>query len=198
MIRRILISFITIVIASLIIYWLFNNRNMKTYREYMKRKNQLEESIQDFNAEERYANQNMVLAINREEEKLCISVMKQGQPVPLIVDFKDIIGTEVLEDGVAVPPVPLNSSTEESSAQAEQASADKGKLSVKDLVAESKRIKRIDLKIMFNDSQNPSVLANFLFWEVAKVSKEYQQAIRDASYWHKLITESIQAKDQEE
>lgn len=164
----------------------------------MKRKGQLEESIQDFNAEERYANQNMVLALNRREEKLCISVIKQGQPVPLIVDFKDISGSEVLEDGVAVPPAPLNRTADESSAQPDQAPAGKGKLAVKDLVAESKRIKRIDLKIMFNDSQNPSVLANFLFWEVAKVSKEYQQAIRDASYWHKLITESIQAKDQEE
>lgn len=152
---------------------------MKTYNQYMKRKGKLEESIKDFNATQKYANQNMAIAINQEEEKVCVSTMKNGTPNPLVYTFNNIIGSEILEDGVAVA--------------ATSSSSDSGSDIAGGIVLD-KKVKSIDLKILIDDLCDSFVLANFLFWEVSKDSKEYQKLRKDALYWHGLIDSIIKGR----
>ena len=164
---------VSLVVIVLITYWLLNNRNMKTYTQYMKRKQRLEESIKDFVATQTFSNQNVAMAINQNEEKFCISTMKNGAPVPLFYEFKDIIGSEIIEERVpGTKPSGSGQSNRNTTTNIQRA---------------SEKIMKVDLKINFNDSENPFVLANFLFWEVSKNSKEYKNALEDATYWHNII-----------
>lgn len=182
---------ISIAVCGFIAYMLFNNKNMKMYNHFMKRKKMLEESIHFFPATQTYANQNMIIAINEDEKKLCVSTMKNGVPVPLVHEFDDITSCEINEYGV-----PETNSSKNNPVKGQRVAnvlADSvgkviGNPSGKDT---EEIINRIDLKISFNDSQNPFVLANFLFWEVRKDSEEYQTASKDVSRWYGIIDNII-------
>lgn len=188
MIYKILIA---IAACGFVAYMLFNNKNMKIYNHYMKRKRKLEESINFFSGTQTYANQNMAIAINQEEKKLCISTMKNNTAVPLVYKFNDIISCEIIEYGVTEKTTSRNSQVSGqgvANVLADSVGKVVGSLSGK---AVEDNINRIDLKISFNDSQNPFVLANFLFWEVSKESEEYQKASEDVSHWYGIIDNII-------
>ncbi len=176
---------VSIIVIGLIYYWLFNNKKMKTYNHYMKRKKIFDDFIKDFRSTEKYVNQNMALAINYDDKKLCICVMKNGTPASFIYQFDDIIGCDILEDGVEIktdiPEYELN---------AENPSSEK-ESAIRDLFVIHQKINRIDLKILFNDYQNTSVLANFLFWETSKDSEDYRVLLKDALKWHGIINNII-------
>lgn len=172
-----------IVIVVLVIYWLTNNKNMKTYNQYMKRKKQLEESIQGFNPTQSYANQNVVMAINENEAKFCICTMKNGVPVPLEFTFDQITASEVQEDGVTLAAV---ARTGLGGTGAVQTASDGV-----EMPKSGKEAERIDLKISFNDSQNPYVLANFLFWRISRKSNDYKKALEEAYKWHGIMENII-------
>jgi len=174
-------------------YMLFNNRNMKSYNHYMKRKRKLEQSI-DITPTQIYSNQNVVLAINDEEKKLCVNTMKSGKPVPLVYDYNDITSCEIVEYGVNDPAAAVNRKVRRQSvASVLGDSMDKVFPDGSDQQEEEK-ISRIDLKISFNDTQNPYVLANFLFWEVGKDSEEYKTTSEAALKWNGIINEIIKKR----
>lgn len=175
-------------VAGLIIYWLLNNKNMKTYNMFMKRKKKFEESIKDFEATQKYVYQNMAIAINQDEEELCISTMKNGTPNSLVYNFKDTIGSEVMEDGIAVTANSRNSNLHGEIHDGIQ---------TEDVVP-GKKVTRIDLKILIDDLCNPSVLANFMFWEINKNSEEYKKLSEDAFRWHGIIDNIVQGKSNEQ
>jgi len=176
---------LSVVVVVIIVYMFINNKNMKTYRSYMKRKTQLEESINNFNATQSYANQNVVIAINDQEEKICISTMKNGLPVPLEYKFDQIIASEVQENGVTLAAVsrPGQFGGEISGVQTTSDGAETPKL--------GNEAERIDLKISFNDSQNPYVLANFLYWRISRKSEDYKKALEEAYKWHGIMENII-------
>ena len=155
--------------CGLLSYWLLNKFNMKDKTKIIKRKQMFQESIKDFRATQTFVNQNMAIAINQEEEELFICSMKDGTPVPLVYKFNDIIGSEIIEHAVTDTTASGSSHSD------------------------TENVERIDLKISIDDSQNPFVLANFLFWEASKESGDYQKALRDASRWHGII-DSIRRK----
>jgi len=161
MIKLLLASVIAI---ALVYYLLFNNKKMRTYNHYWKRKKILEDAIKEFVSSEKYINQNMALAVNRDDRKLCICVMKKGMPVISVTPFEEIKGCEILEDGT-----PVNAINP----------------------AAGEKLNRIDLKIIINDSENQSILANFLFWEVTRDSEEYKLLSHDANYWYDIINNII-------
>lgn len=172
-----------IVSLAILAYMFFNNRNMKTYNHYMKRKKRLEESLDFFSADELYSNQNVVMGINKKEKILAISTMKNGNPCPLTFDFADIIDCEIVEEK-ADPLV--------KQAKAENLGSVLGN-SVGQVLGkeEADRISRIDLKIHLKDSQTPYVLANFLLWEVGKDSEEYKVVLESKSHWYKMIKNNL-------
>ncbi len=185
---------VSLIVCGFVAYMLFNNKNMKIYNHYMNRKKKLEESVNFFSATQTYANQNMVIGINQEEKKICISTMKNGTPVPLVYKFNDIISCEIIEYKVNDTTTSINNQVRSQTVGNVLAdSVDKviGNLSGK---AAADRINRIDLKISFNDSQTPFVLANFLFWEVSKDSEEYKTASEDVSRWYGIIDNIIKSR----
>lgn len=161
---KFLVAFLIVIVLGY--YLLFNNKKMRTYNHYMKRKKILEDAIKEFVSSEKYVNQNMALAINRDDKKLCICIMKNGMPLTSVTPFDKITGCEILEDGT-----PVNTVNPEAG----------GKLS------------RIDLKIMINNDESQSVLANFLFWEVTRDSEEYKLLSHDANYWYEIISKIIKS-----
>jgi len=179
---------VSVIVIGLVYYWLFNNKKMKTYNRYMKRKKIFDEYIKDFPAAEKYVNQNMALAINYEEKKLCVCVMKNGAPVSFIYQFDDITGCEILEDGAEIKTDISGDGLNTDNVPEDKKSA------ISDLLVIHQKIKRIDLKILFNDNQNTSVLANFLFWEASKDSDDYKILFRDALKWHGIINNIIKRK----
>lgn len=180
----------TILAVTVIGFMLFNNKNMRTYNQYTKRMKKLQESISDFTATQKYSNQNMAIAINKDEKKLAVSIMKRGNPVPLTYTFKDIIDCEVIEYKVVEDDNSINKQKAKQN-MANVLGDTVGQVLGELVGDEEERINRIDLKISFNDSQNPSVLLNFLFWEVKKDSDEYIKASADASKWHGIINNII-------
>lgn len=187
---------VSIAVCAFVAYMLFNNRNMKIYSHYMRRKKELEESIAYFTPTEIYSNQNMVIAINQEEKKICVSTMKQGVPIPLEYKFNDIISCEINEyavDGTANSKNNQVSGQKVGSVLADSVGEVIGGISGK---AAEEKVNRIDLKISFNDSQNPYVLLNYLFWEVSKDSEEYQKASEDINHWYGIIDNIINTRTQ--
>lgn len=178
----------TIIAVAVIGFMLFNNRNMKTYNHCMKRMKKLKQSIEGINATQEYVNQNMAIAINHDEKKLCVSTMKNGSPYPLMYTFNDIIGCEIVEY-----KAPDHNSTLIGRQNAGRVLSNSVDLVLDNLVGnvEEDRINRIDLKISFKDSENPFVLLNFLFWEVSKDSEEYKKTFETVRYWHKTINNAI-------
>jgi len=136
---------------------------MKTNTTIVKRKKMLEESIKGIKTKQKYINQNTALAVSYEEEKLCISVIKDGDAVPLLYKFADVLGCEIVEDGVVVTTPTRNNELEE------------------------EIVDRIDLRIFVNDAENPYVLANFLYWDVSKDSAIYHKTFNDVARWHGII-----------
>ncbi len=158
------IIIIAVIVIGLITYMLLNNKKMKTYKNYMNRKKRFDDAIKNFISTEKYINQNMAIAINNDDKKFCICVMKNGAPASFIYRFDEITGCEILEDGSPVSTVkPI----------------------------ESGKINRIDLKIFFKDSENPFIFANFLFWDVMRDSEEYKTLFNDTMHWYEIITNSI-------
>lgn len=182
-----------IFLLGFVAYLLFNNRNMKTYSHYMKRMRNLEESIKDFGATETYSNQNMAIAINDEEEMFYISTMKDGTPVPYIYEYKDIIGSEIMEDGVIVEATWRSGHLGAGISSEIPTGVIPPKSSVISnlFTPEGTKISRIDLKISFDDVQNPYVLANFIYWGVIKDSDDYHKASEIALHWHGIIDNII-------
>ncbi len=173
-----------LVAVGFVAYLLLNNRNMKTYRHFMKRMKKLDKSIDFFNATQKFSNQNMAIAINEEEKKLCVSTMKNGNPVSLVHTFNDIISCEIIENEVDETTASIREK------RVANVLADTvGKVTGEK--EEEGKINRIDLKISFKDPQNPFVLANFLYWEVSKHSDEYKTASKSANCWYGIINESI-------
>lgn len=154
---------VSIIVTGLVAFWLFNNKKMKTYNHYMKRKKMLEEAIKDFTSTEKYVNQNMAIAVNTHDKKLCISVMKEGTPVTFICNSDNIKGCEILENGLPISTT----------------------------VIETNKINRIDLKISLENSENPHILANFLFWDSTRDSEEYKVLYKDTMHWHEIINSFI-------
>ncbi len=176
----------TVIAIALIAFMLLNNKNMKTYNQYMKRMKKLQESISNFTATQQYTNQNMAIAINNEAKKLVVSTMKSGEPVPLTYTFNDIRGCEIIEHKVCENTASINGNQKVASVLSDSV----GKVISGD---EQDRVNRIDLKISFKDGANPEVLLNFLYWEVTKDSDEYQKAFKDVSHWHGVINSIIKS-----
>ncbi len=168
---------------AIIAYMLFNNKNMRSYNQYMKRKKRLEESLSFFTADELYSNQNVVMGINNKEKKLAISTMKQGNPHPYVFNFDDLTACEIVEYEV---------DDRVSQAKGQSLGHVLGN-SVGQVLGteESDKISRIDLKISSADPEKPYVLANFLFWEVAKDSEEYKVVSEAVEKWHGIIEKVI-------
>lgn len=187
---------VSVLVFVVVYYWIFNNKKIKVYNRYVKRRKMFEESIKDFQATEKYINQNMALAVNPEDEKICVSVMKSGVPVSSVYHYKDISGCEILEDGVVVKS---NTSGVDPDAGKADFSRTGDTPEVKDSLKSDQsltghKISRIDLKILVNDSRNPSVLANFLFWEVSKESDEYEKLSEDTLLWYEKIDNIIKER----
>lgn len=180
---------VSVLVLIVVYFWIFNNKKIRVYNRYMKRRKMFEDSIRDFQATEKYINQNMALALNSEDEKICVSVMKDGVPESSVYQYKDVAGCEILEDGVAVKP---NLYESEPGADNSQENRPDGVTDLKeslksDQALTGRKVSRIDLKILFKNSNNPSVLANFLFWEVSKGSVEYKKLYADALRWFEKI-----------
>ncbi len=163
---------------------------MKTYNQFMKRMKLLQNSMDDIDATKEYANQNMAIAINQGGEMLTVCTMKKGSPVPLTYTFNDIISSEIIEYEVTDDSVAINNNKQNI---ATVLSENVGKVTGNEAALEL--VNRIDLKVSFKDEENPQVLLNFLFWEVAKDSEEYKRASEDAKEWHNILQNIIRQKN---
>lgn len=143
------------------------------------------------------------------DNKTSLAIDENSQKIGLIegnkqktFSYRDILQSEIIEDGVQITTTSRSSQIGGAligSVLAGGVGAIIGGLSARQIASEE--FKKIDLRIIVNDTQNPVFVLNFMNQEdfpVKQASPIYKEAIEKANRWHYLISVLIKKADQED
>ncbi|MMZ54734.1 hypothetical protein D1872_165610 [compost metagenome] len=144
------------------------------------------------------------LAFDEENKKFCFIY---GDPVSMgynvkIVDYKDILESEIIEDNVQVMKTSRSSQIGGAlagGALAGGVGAIIGGLSGKQTTSNNKT-RKLDLKVTIADTRNPVInfsLLNLPGEGISKHSSIYETEIKSAQHWHGLISVAIREAENE-
>jgi len=117
-----------------------------------------------------------------------------------IVDYSDVFGSEVIEDGVTVTATKTNRGSQLVGAAVGTALAGVGGLIVGGLSASSTStsqsvVSSVKLRIILNDTVTPERVAEFLVTPVPKGSAAHRVALDNARHWHGIFEVLIKRAD---
>lgn len=161
---------------------------------------------QGFSYSKRFFRYNNGIALNQDDNQICIfksneyfEKLKEIQMI--IIDHKDILKCEVVEDGQTV--IETSRSSQIGGALlggllAGGVGAIIGGLSGRQ--TSSKEVKSVSLRIVVNNTENPlhEVEILYSYNGKSKDSIAYQSASNIATYWHSLISVLIKKADEED
>ncbi|MCX7570422.1 SHOCT domain-containing protein [Tumebacillus sp. DT12] len=157
---------------------------------------------QNFKASQKYysADHHAAIGVDMQAKKICIITKLSTIPMYNIIDYKDLMRAELVEDGVTITQT---SRVEQIAGMAVGglllggAGAIVGGLSAES--TSSNRVKKIELKITVNDVQYPIYTVCFLdeITPETKASQKYKDARAQAEHWNALIAVFIKRADQE-
>ena len=157
--------------------------------------------LPDFSASQQIMSNNgdTGLAIDEERKKvvLLISGVEEVNLKP--ISYRDLLSSEIFEDGETVTRTARGSQIGGAligGLAFGGVGAVIGGLSGK--TRSSEKVKKIDLRIMINDTKNPYHDLNFMDVESKKNSMMYKSAMEQARHWHGLITVLIKIADNED
>lgn len=139
------------------------------------------------------------LAIDEQRKKVCLIDHRQRTVSCRVVTYKDLLSSEIFEDGSTVTKTVRSSQLGGAligGLALGGVGAIIGGLSGK--TKTSGKVKRIDLRITVNDTQNPLHDVNFLNVETKQDGIVYQGAMKTARHWHGLVEVLIKRADMEE
>ena len=139
------------------------------------------------------------LAIDEQRKKVCLIDHRQNSVSSKVVSYKDLLSSEICEDGVTITKTMRSSQIGGALIGALALGgigAIIGGLSGKTQTVG--KVKRVDLRITVNDTQTPHHVVNFLNLESKKDGIVYELAIATARRWHGLIEVLIKRADTED
>lgn len=160
-------------------------------------------NIKDFTASQQYISTDYAVGISVDEQKKKVAIftntlLRIGAE-PIIFTYKDILSSEILEDGSTIT---------ETSRTSQAGGALLGGILLGPLGAvvgglsgkavSTSQINSIDLVITVNDTSNPIYTINFLDNKVKKDSMVYNYAITQARRWHSIINLLIKKANEED
>lgn len=181
-----MIYVLAIIIFIVVIILFLNNENEKQNVLFEKTKNIIN-NVEDFYPTESFiSNNGMAIAYDESKDKICIV---NGLFQPVIIDNKDIMSCEIIEDGTKI----VKQSTSSTIGKAIVGGAIGGGIGAliggnSGTKTEHEKIKSIDLKINVNDLKTPFYKINFLNNEVAKDSFLFKIGSANADKWHGVIS----------
>ena len=134
------------------------------------------------------------IAVDEQRKKICLI-----SDAIRVFTYKDILSSELFEDGETITKTVRSSQLGGmliGGLALGGVGAIIGGLSGK--TKSSNKIKRIDLRLIVNDTKNPIHDVNFLDIETKKGGFVYNQAIKKARHWHGLMNVLIKQADQED
>ncbi|MBS3955339.1 MAG: SHOCT domain-containing protein [Methylomicrobium sp.] len=139
------------------------------------------------------------LAIDEQQKKVCLIDHRQQNISCRVVSYESLLSSELFEDGSTVTKTVRSSQIGGAligGVALGGVGAIIGGLSGK--TNTSGKVKRIDLRLIVNDTQNPLHDVNFLNFEMNQDSPNYQSAMKTARHWHGLIEVLIKRADMED
>lgn len=142
---------------------------------------------------------NTGLAIDEQRKKVCLIDQRQGNATFRLIPYKDLISSELFEDGTTVTKTMRASQIRGAIVGGlvlGGVGAIIGGLSGKNQA--SSRVKEVTLRIVVNDIQSPLHDVNLLNLETTKDNAVYKQAIEQARQWQGIMEVAIRQADQED
>lgn len=169
-----------------------------------KRKQEMEsklKSLRDFNSTQKVigCDGNSGLAVDEKRKKICLITNNGASVSQRVVYYKDIFSVELFEDGTSVTKT-VRSSQIGGAAVGGLLFGGVGAL-VGGLCGKtetSEKIKRIDLRLIVNDTNAPLHDVTFMNVEGKKDGIIYTQAIQVARRWHGIVEVLIKRADSED
>jgi len=142
---------------------------------------------------------NSGLSFDESRKKICVIINRGGYISQRIIEYKDIISVEIFEDGSSVTKTVRSSQIGGAvigGLVLGGVGAIIGGLSGK--TETSGKIKRVDLRLILNDTNSPLHDVVLMNIEAKKESIIYTHAIQQARFWHGLIEVLIKRADAED
>ena len=157
--------------------------------------------IKDFSATQKVmgSDGNTGLAIDERRKKICLINHRQRGVTKRVFLYKDLLSSEIFEDGATVTKTVRSSQLGGAligGLALGGVGAIIGGLSGK--TQTSGKVKRVDLRLTVNDTNNPLHDVNFLNLETKKDGILYKHPIQQARHWHGLIEVLIKRADIED
>lgn len=142
---------------------------------------------------------NSGIAVDEPRKKICLISNNGAAVSERIISYKDIFSVELFEDGTSITRTVRTSQIGGAIVGGfvfGEAGAIIGGLSGK--TETSAKIKRVDLRLIVNDTQAPLHDVAFMNIDGKKGGIIYSQAIQQARHWHGIVEVLIQRADAEE
>ncbi|MEK4532096.1 SHOCT domain-containing protein [Solibacillus sp. FSL K6-1554] len=194
---------LAIIVIIGIIFTVFDiNQKDKIKREHGKKEikiNKLIWELNDFVVSQKLVTPHLEKAICIDETNKKIGIIDSASDKKYIFEYRDILESEIIEDGNTVSNTSRTSQIGGAiigGVLAGGVGAIIGGLSGES--TSQQEIKRVDLKIVVDNTTNPVHIINFLFEPIGikKSSYKYKEASKEITHWHSLISVIIrQAED---
>lgn len=162
-------------------------------------------SLHDFSASQKIMTRDLKsgLAVDEQRKKVCLINVNQAVVKVRVISHRDLVSSELFEDGTTITKTSRSSQIAGAligGLAAGGVGTIIGGLSGKTVT--SGKVKRIDLRLIVNDTKNPLHDITFLnapFGDgVSKDQLVYQNAMQQARHWHGLIEVLIKQADSED
>jgi len=159
------------------------------------------EALPNFTVSQKIIGQdgNFGLAIDEGQRKICLIDNRYEIPEYRVFSYKDIISCQLFEDGSMVTKT-VRSSQIGGALVGGIALGGVGLMigGLSGKAESTEKVKRIDLRIIVNDTKNPLHDVNFLYIPTNKESGYYQMSLQKARQWHGIIEVLIRQADTED
>jgi hypothetical protein len=155
-------------------------------------------AVPGFRATHRFidADAQVAIAIDQVTKKVCFAT-PGTRPVTKLVDYKDVLRAEIVEDGETRTVTSVRTERALLGAAAFGAIGFLAGALTADKTS-STRVSRLELKVIINDASRPLYMLNFLPGSCERTSRAFKDAQHDITTWHARIAAIVSEADDDE
>jgi hypothetical protein len=182
-----------------------DKNELEVQNDKIKKLNDLQSQINDLNISQKFQSHDFQSSILLDEEQKKVCFIFANDDSIEIYDYKDILESEILEDGTTITSTSRSSQLGGAiigGVLAGGVGAVVGGLSGKK--SSEQEITKIDLKVIVNNTKSPNKIINFLTVDpdingkpdpIRRDSPQYKNALSSISHWHSLLSILIKQVD---